>query len=58
MEKPTLTHEQLSAIGGLLHMGFKEIMLLNWAGKSEQSADLADALYQIPLRMFSPGFSC
>ncbi len=46
-----LTERQRDALGGLLHIAFKEIRLLSWDGKSEQAADLADAVCQIPLRM-------
>lgn len=52
-----LTGKQLQALGGLLQMVFKEIRILGWEGKSEQAADLADAVCQLPLRMFSRDFA-
>jgi len=51
-----LTRVQQSALGTLLHMALKEIRLLAWEQQWEQAADLADAVAQLPLRMFSPNF--
>ena len=56
-ESEPLTRKQLQALGGLLQMAFKEIRILGWEGKSEQAADLADAVCQLPLRMFSCDFT-
>jgi hypothetical protein len=53
MECDPLTQDQLRGLGMLLHTALKEIRLLGWDGKAEQSADLADALCQLPLRMHS-----
>jgi hypothetical protein len=51
---PTTAQQQ--AIGTLLHMALKEMPLLCLEHLSEQAADLADALAELPLRMFSSEF--
>ena len=50
------TPEQLQALGGLLHIALKEVRSLGWDGEAEQAADLADALFRLPLQMCSGAF--
>lgn len=50
------TQAPLQGLGALLHIAFKEIRLLGWDGKAEQAAQLADAVCQLPLRMYSEAF--
>lgn len=51
-----LTKRQQSNMSMVLHLALKEIRLLSWEQQWEQAADLADALVQMPLQIFSPDF--
>ena len=51
-----LTDKQRSAIGGMVYMAFREIRILSWRSRSEQAADLADAILLLPLHLFRPEF--
>jgi hypothetical protein len=51
-----LSDKQVKSLGLLLHTALKDIRILCWENKSQQSAELADAICQLPLRMFSDDF--
>jgi hypothetical protein len=56
-EKKHLSEKQIRLMGKILHRALIEIRGLGRDGMAEQAADLADALHNLPVYMFSESFS-